>query len=70
MTSVFQELGLRYEDQIVIYDQGAAPFAPRAWWMLTYAGFPNVVIVNGGSIGIGNESAIYKRRRKIPTNNH
>ena len=23
-----------------------APFAPRAWWMLTYAGFPNVVIVN------------------------
>ncbi|XRD26338.1 sulfurtransferase [Lysinibacillus fusiformis] len=49
LTSVFQELGLRYEDQIVIYDQGAAPFAPRAWWMLTYAGFPNVVIVNGGA---------------------
>lgn len=49
LASVFQELGLRYEDQIVVYDQGAAPFAPRAWWMLTYAGFPNVVIVNGGA---------------------
>ena len=50
LASVFQELGLRYEDQIVVYDQGAAPFAPRAWWMLTYAGFPNVVIVNGGAL--------------------
>lgn len=49
LTSVFQDLGLRYEDQIVVYDQGASPFAPRAWWMLTYAGFPNVVIVNGGA---------------------
>lgn len=49
LTSIFQDLGLRYEDQIVVYDQGASPFAPRAWWMLTYAGFPNVVIVNGGA---------------------
>ncbi|CAM5697559.1 Sulfurtransferase OS=Lysinibacillus sphaericus OX=1421 GN=LS41612_14645 PE=4 SV=1 [Lysinibacillus sphaericus] len=52
LTSVFQELGLRYEDQIVVYDQGASPFAPRAWWMLTYAGFPNVVIVNGGATAL------------------
>ena len=49
LSALFEGLGLTYEDQIVVYDQGAAPFAPRAWWMLTYAGFPNVVIVNGGA---------------------
>lgn len=48
LASLFEKVGLTYDDTIVVYDQGAAPFAPRAWWMLTYAGFPNVSIVNGG----------------------
>lgn len=48
MASLFEGYGLTYDDTIVVYDQGAAPFAPRAWWMLKYAGFPNVYIVNGG----------------------
>lgn len=48
LAELFQGLGLRYEDTIVVYDQGAAPFAPRAWWMLKYAGFPHVTILNGG----------------------
>ncbi|PSL41933.1 thiosulfate/3-mercaptopyruvate sulfurtransferase [Planomicrobium soli] len=36
--------GLTPEDQVVIYDQGGAPFAARAWWLLKYAGFENVFI--------------------------
>lgn len=66
LAAVFQGLGLRYEDQIVVYDQGAAPFAPRAWWMLTYAGFPNVVIVNGGAPALEEKVAFTKDIIKYP----
>ncbi|MDN4493807.1 sulfurtransferase [Ureibacillus aquaedulcis] len=45
---LFEQSGLNYDDIIYIYDQGGAPFAARAWWMLKYANFPNVYIVNGG----------------------
>ncbi|BDH61441.1 thiosulfate sulfurtransferase [Lysinibacillus sp. PLM2] len=45
---LFETAGLSLNDVIYIYDQGAAPFAARAWWMLKYANFPNVFIVNGG----------------------
>ena len=45
---LFENAGLTLDDTIYIYDQGGAPFAPRAWWMLKYANFKNVYIVNGG----------------------
>lgn len=48
LTNLFETAGLSLDDTIYIYDQGAAPFAARAWWMLKYANFPNVFIVNGG----------------------
>lgn len=48
LQQLFEQSGLKYEDVIYIYDQGGAPFAARAWWMLKYANFPNVYIVNGG----------------------
>lgn len=48
LQNLFEISGLNYEDTIYIYDQGGAPFAARAWWMLKYANFPNVFIVNGG----------------------
>ncbi|WP_107942573.1 sulfurtransferase [Metasolibacillus sp. FSL H7-0170] len=48
LQSLFERTGLRYEDIIYIYDQGGMPFAARAWYMLKFAGFPNVYIVNGG----------------------
>lgn len=48
LQSLFERSGLSYEDTLVVYDQGGAPFATRAWWMLKYAGFPNVHVVNGG----------------------
>ncbi|MER1985372.1 MAG: sulfurtransferase [Solibacillus sp.] len=48
LQKLFEQAGLRYQDAIYVYDQGAAPFAPRAWWILKYAGFPHVYVVNGG----------------------
>lgn len=43
-----QLFGLATEERIYIYDQGGAPFAARAYYMLAYAGFTNMAIVNGG----------------------
>ena len=40
--------GLSKTDSVVIYDQGGAPFAARAWWTLKYAGFDNVFISKKG----------------------
>ena len=48
LQQLFEQSGLNYDDCIYIYDQGGAPFAARAWWMLKYANFPSVYIVNGG----------------------
>ena len=48
LTALFERSGLALDDVIYIYDQGGAPYASRAWFMLAYAGFPNVKIVNGG----------------------
>ena len=48
LQNLFERSGLLLEDEIVIYDQGGAPYSSRAWFMLKYAGFPHVKIVNGG----------------------
>ena len=48
LTALFERSGLTLDDVIYIYDQGGAPYASRAWFMLNYAGFANVKIVNGG----------------------
>lgn len=48
LQTLFEAAGLNYQDAIYIYDQGAAPYATRAWWILKYAGFPHVYVVNGG----------------------
>lgn len=45
---LLERSGLTQNDLIYIYDQGAAPFAARAWAILQYAGFTNMFIVNGG----------------------
>lgn len=48
LVELFETAGLSLNDRIYVYDQGGTPFAPRAWWMLTFAGFTNVRVVNGG----------------------
>ncbi|QUG41466.1 sulfurtransferase [Psychrobacillus sp. INOP01] len=48
MTSLVQQAGLNLEDFIVIYDQGAAPFALRAYFLLEWAGFKNIYVSRSG----------------------
>jgi thiosulfate/3-mercaptopyruvate sulfurtransferase len=48
LETYFETHGLQYSDTIVIYDQGGMPFAPRAYWIFKYAGFPNVYILKQG----------------------
>lgn len=45
---LFESSGLRYDQPIAIYDGGAEPYATRAYWLLSYAGFERVYVVNGG----------------------
>lgn len=45
---LFESNGLQYTDHVVIYDQGGMPFAPRAYWMFCFAGFPQVTLVKEG----------------------
>lgn len=48
MTNLIQQAGLNINDFIVIYDQGAAPFALRAYFLLDWAGFTNVYVSRTG----------------------
>ncbi|MCH7321300.1 sulfurtransferase [Solibacillus sp. MA9] len=48
LQQLFEQNGLYVNDAIYIYDQGASPFATRAWWILHYAGFNHAYVVNGG----------------------
>lgn len=48
LTQLFQAAGLELADSIVVYDQGGSPYAARAWWLLTYAGFERVSISRVG----------------------
>ncbi|WP_018916834.1 sulfurtransferase [Vreelandella zhanjiangensis] len=43
-----QGLGLAPDDEIVIYDNRGVYSAPRAYWLLTQAGFKNVKLLDGG----------------------
>lgn len=65
LQQLFEEAGLAYNDAIYIYDQGAAPFAPRAWWILKYAGFPHVYVVNGGMEALVH--AGFRKTATVPT---
>ena len=52
MTSLVQKAGLNVDDFIVIYDQGASPFALRAYFLLEWAGFTNVYVSRIGYKGL------------------
>lgn len=48
MTELCRQAGLQLEDDIVIYDQGASPFALRAYFLLEWAGFTKVHVLREG----------------------
>lgn len=65
LQTLFENSGLRYEDEIVIYDQGGMPYAARAYFMLKYGGFPHVYIVNGGYDALKEHFAITHEKPAI-----
>lgn len=48
LADLIEKSGLDPKDHVMIYDQGASPYAARAWWLLKYAGFENVFICKKG----------------------
>lgn len=48
LKQLFERSGLHQNDFIVLYDNGGEPFAPRGWFMLTYANFKNAFILREG----------------------
>jgi thiosulfate/3-mercaptopyruvate sulfurtransferase len=48
LVGLIRQSGLSADDHIIVYDQGGAPFAARAWWLLKYCGFENVYISKMG----------------------
>ena len=52
ITELIHASGLDPKDHVVVYDQGGAPFAARAWWLLKYAGFENAFISSVGFEGL------------------
>ncbi|MFK7921401.1 MAG: sulfurtransferase [Bacteroidia bacterium] len=43
-----QELGINRDSVVVIYDKLGVYSSPRAWWLLSVMGHPNVRVLDGG----------------------
>jgi len=49
--AVLARLGITKAHQIIVYDDGDASFAGRAWWMLRLSGHPRAAVLDGGWAG-------------------
>ncbi|AXR73218.1 sulfurtransferase [Auritidibacter ignavus] len=47
-TDAVRMLGINDGDTVVVYDDVASTSAPRAWWLLRYAGMERVYVLDGG----------------------
>ncbi len=48
MNTLFSELGIQSESQVIIYDSAFGAFAARLWWMLRHMQHENVAVLDGG----------------------
>src|SRR5215470_16756004 len=48
LAATFGRLGIDERVQVVAYDQGAAAYAARLWWLLRWLGHRRVAVLDGG----------------------
>ncbi len=48
LNSLFSNLGIRSNSQVVVYDDVGGSFAARLWWLLRYMGHEAVALLDGG----------------------
>lgn len=65
--ATLRKWGAEKESLFVVYDQNSGVFAARAWWMLKWAGFESVQLLNGGldawiAAGFGLSREVSKRQ--------
>jgi thiosulfate/3-mercaptopyruvate sulfurtransferase len=48
LVALLERLGIGNDTQVVAYDQDAGSYASRLWWLLRYAGYTAVAVLDGG----------------------
>lgn len=48
LATALAQAGLQPDSKVVVYDDCDSSQATRAWWLLRWLGYPNVVVLNGG----------------------
>ena len=55
LAAAIGNLGISNDTDVVLYSTDSMMWATRAWWILKYAGHPNVRVLNGGREGWSGE---------------